>query len=295
MKRIEAAILRTLLYGDIFQFPMTPAEIHRYLIARQPVTLPDIQHTLTTSETLHTLLHCEDNYITLREHAHYIELRKEREAHSQALWDDALRYGRWLAWLPFVQMVALTGALCMRNPASDNDDLDYLLVTKPGRVWLARLLAIVLVRLVRLRGRELCPNYVVAADKLKQHRQDLYMAHEVVQMRPLYGQQLYQKMLQYNNWTRDFLPNACPMTLKDNRPGRSKKVFEWLLGGTPGDWLETWEFRRKQRKFASQTLQADPAARVTSDEVKGHFQDNGQPVMVRYRARLQAYGLTDDI
>ncbi len=291
MKRLEAAILRTLLYGDVFQFPMTPAEIHRYLIADTPASLPDIQQTLMTSEVLRPLLVCADDYIALREHAHYIDLRRKREVHSQTLWAEALRYGRWLSWLPFVQMVALTGSLCMRNPASENDDLDYLLVTTPGRVWLARLLAVVLVRLVRLRGRELCPNYVLAADKLEQTRHDLYMAHEVTQMRPLYGQGLYVQMLHRNAWTRDFLPNACPLPASDTPPGRLKRFTEWLLQGAPGDWLEAWEFRRKQRKLAAQNAQADPAARLSSGEVKGHFQDNGQPVLVRYRARLRDYGL----
>lgn len=293
MKRIEAAILRTLLYGDVFQFPMTPAEIHRYLIASTPVSLPEIKQTLATSAALRPLLTCADDYIALSEHAHYIDLRRERDTHSKALWVEARRYGQWLAWLPFVEMVALTGALCMRNPASENDDLDYLLVTRPGRVWLARLLAVVIVRLVRLRGRELCPNYVLASDQLEQSRRDLYIAHEVTQMQPLYGQRLYLQMLEHNGWTRRFLPNACPLPASDTAPGRLKRLAEWLLGGAPGDWLEAWEFRRKQRKFATRTPQADAAARLNSGEVKGHFQDNGQPVMVQYRQRLQKYGLVD--
>ena len=39
MTRIEEAILRTVIYADIFNFPLTRAELHHYLIADTPVSL----------------------------------------------------------------------------------------------------------------------------------------------------------------------------------------------------------------------------------------------------------------
>ena len=116
-----------------------------------------------------------------------IPLRVERDQASLLLWPPALSYGAWLARLPFVRMVALTGALAMRNASADDDDLDYVLVTAPGRVWLARAFAIVLVRLAKRRGVVVCPNYVLAESALAQDKHDLFMAHEVAQMVPIYG------------------------------------------------------------------------------------------------------------
>ncbi|MFN8450301.1 MAG: hypothetical protein U0521_17370 [Anaerolineae bacterium] len=41
------------------------------------------------------------------------------------------------ARLPPVRMVALTGALVVRNASDNDDDLDYVLVTRRG-AWIAR-------------------------------------------------------------------------------------------------------------------------------------------------------------
>lgn len=293
MNHTDAAILRTLLYADVFQFPMTPAEIHRYLIASQPITLRDIHTALGESTTLRPLLHHADGYVALAEHADYIAVRLQREGITRRLWEEALHYGRWLSWIPFVRMVALTGALAVRNPAGDDDDLDYLLVTQPGRVWLARLFAVMLVRLVRLRGRELCPNYVLASDQLCQEQRDLYIAHEVAQMLPLYGQPIYEKMMQVNGWSSAYLPNALPFQVEASPPQRIKRWIERLLSGRVGTWLEHWEQRRKSRKFLPQVEKRQSAAQVDESHVKGHFQDNGVPILEQYAARLRAYGLDE--
>jgi len=77
------------------------------------------------------------------------ELRKRRAEVAARLWPEAIRCGRSVGRVPFV-MVAVTGALAMDN-VDEGADLDYLIVTEPGRVWLCRLLIVQLVRLHRLR------------------------------------------------------------------------------------------------------------------------------------------------
>ena len=42
---LDTAIVRTLIYGDVFRFPMTAAEIHRYLIDYE-ATLETVQEAL---------------------------------------------------------------------------------------------------------------------------------------------------------------------------------------------------------------------------------------------------------
>jgi hypothetical protein len=65
-------------------------------------------------------------------------------------------------------------------------DLDFLVVTLPGRLWLCRGMAMLLVRLARRLGDELCPNYFITTQALAFPSQDLYSAHELVQMAPLF-------------------------------------------------------------------------------------------------------------
>ncbi len=49
---LEQAILRTVIYADIFSFPLNRRELHHYLIAERPYHLCEIEHVLETSEFL---------------------------------------------------------------------------------------------------------------------------------------------------------------------------------------------------------------------------------------------------
>jgi hypothetical protein len=292
MTDLERAILRTILYADVFRFALTLAELHFYLIHAETVTLAEIERTLQQSPVLQEHLCLAEGYITLATTPDYIALRQQREQLAEALLPPAQQYGAWLAQLPFVRMVALTGALAVRNPAHVHDDFDYLLVTTRGRVWLARACSIVLVRLAHLRGIALCPNYILAEDQLVQHRQDLYIAHEVAQMQPLYGAPLYQQLRQLNRWTSAYLPNAQPpLNAVPQHQHWFKRALEWLFSGKIGDWLENWEYQRKQARFLPQVGQTGADARIDAHNVKGHFEDHGYPILRHYQERLQRYGL----
>ncbi|MDX1994478.1 MAG: hypothetical protein SF029_19000 [bacterium] len=298
MDSVESAILRTVLYADVFDFPLTIHEIHHFLIAAEPLPISQIEHTLAQSACLRQLLVEQQGYIVCSGRETIISRRLEREEAARHLWPQALLYGRWLARLPFVRMVALTGALAMRN-AHQGDDFDYMLVTSPGRVWLARLFAVVIVRLVKLRGGVICPNYVVAEDALEQRRRDLFIAHEIVQMVPLYGLDLYHQLRCLNLWADRHLPNASAAFYQESEQALGwgwrgfKQAAEVVLSGRVGDMMEHWEHRRKLRRFRSDLHTPYSDARLDHTQVKGHFNDHGHYVMKHYESRLQHYGLSE--
>ncbi len=297
----DDAILRTLLYADVFDYPLTPAEIHHYLIA-SPAAAPAppevIEAALCSSAWLTTRVTRVNGYVTLRDREAIGAVRDERRRHSADLWAHARRWGYWLGCLPFVRLVAVTGALAVDN-SPPGDDIDFLLVTAPGRVWLARALAVVLVRLARLRGVGLCPNYVLAHSALAQAQRNLYAAHDLQQMVPLVGLGVYREMQAANAWSREYLPHAHgPLRAEPEQPPRGwgarwQRWGERLLGGRLGDRVEAWERARKQRKFASAARQPHAAAELDGEHVKGHFEDNGRPILREFQARLERYGGAD--
>jgi len=301
LNTIEEAILRTVLYADVFDFPMTRPEIVHFLIAETPLQAAHIEQTLDTSYALRSVLCEQHDYVCCAGREHLIDVRRERERVSAQLWDSAIRYGTWLAYLPFVRMVALTGALAMRNASAHDDDLDYVLVTTPGRVWIARAFAVLLVRVAKLRGSVICPNYVLAETALSQEREDLYMAHEITQMVPIFGSELYDRMLTINDWVKEHLPNAQNAFYDGRRNaehlravgGSVKKLCEWVLGGWIGDWLENWERQRKLRRFSQAMKTPHSAAVLDETKVKGHFEDHGHPVLRKYYERLRRYNLDE--
>lgn len=292
---LAEAILRTLLYADVFEYALTPAEIHRFLIGA--AAAPEaVAHTLADCAWLAERVERRAGYITVRGRGPLAAVRAERARHSARLWPAARRWAARLSGLPFVRLVAVTGALAVDN-ATAGDDIDYLIVTEPGRVWLARALVVAGVRLARLGGVRLCPNYVLARSALAQSQRDLYIAHDLYQMVPLAGHALYAEMQALNAWARAYLPQAASggRAEADQRPRGGPRALqqlgEWLLGGRLGDALEAWERARKLRKFGPAAHQPGSAARLDAERVKGHFEDHGSRVLAQYHHRLAQFGL----
>jgi hypothetical protein len=282
------AILKTIAYADIFDYPVTLPEIHRYLIDTE-ASLSEVEATLHSlvAET-HTLWICEP-YYGLAGHEHTFAIRQQRSQHAQSLWHVAARYGQWISRLPFVRMVAVTGSLAVDN-VPKTGDIDYLVVTAPNRLWLARLLIIGLVRVAKTRGVTLCPNYLISENALHFDQQNLYTAREIVQMIPLSHLDTYQQLREVNRWADDYFPNAetAPANaIAEDRQSFSRRgwqLLEWVLSTPVGAWIDDWEMRRKMRKLQAGDNLAE--AQFSKDWCKGHFEGHQQRILNAYRTRL---------
>ncbi|HSD85848.1 MAG TPA: hypothetical protein VLG46_18435 [Anaerolineae bacterium] len=290
---LENAILRTLLYSDLFDYPLTPEEIAHYLNGVSS-TADEVRVCLARTPGLADRVIEIEGYFTLRGREALVARRLERAASSARLWRRARRFVRVLRLLPFVRMIAITGALAMNNCVA-GDDIDVLIVTAPNRVWLTRVFAVALVYVGKFCGDTLCPNYVISEHALTLERRTLFVAHEFAQMVPMYGPCVYERMCTANRWIQTLLPNAMfPLRREPEQPlgliGRAiKRSLEKLLAGRLGDALEAWEMRRKIRKFRQQLGRPDGAAILDHDHVKGHFDDYGGPVMRLYAERLAQF------
>jgi hypothetical protein len=286
---LERAILLTVAYADIFDYPLTAAEIHRYLVgaAASPAV---IQAALDGGRLVPHALSYHDGYMMLPGRETIAATRRRRAAVAARLWPLALRYGQVIAKLPFVRMVAVTGALAMDNVENDAD-IDFLIVTEPGRLWLCRALVIGLVRLAARRGDSLCPNYFLSEQALVLNEHTLYTAHELVQMVPIAGLPTYQRLRTLNTWADGFLPNAGgpPRQLAaGTAPDRqTRRLLEAALRTPAGGWVERWEMNRKVQKFSRHRTGAAETA-FCADWCKGHFDGQGGRTLAAFTDRLRA-------
>jgi hypothetical protein len=171
-----------------------------------------------------------------------------------------------------VRMIAVTGSLAVDN-AEAGDDVDYLIVTAPGRLWLTRTLVMAVVRFAALRGVTLCPNYIISETALGLPERDVYTARELVQMAPVAGLDTYDRMLAANDWYAAFLPNAAPRARSGpSNDGRTRPsgLAERLLKGRLVDRVEAWLMRRKARELRVQAG-ANPETRFDESMCKGHM------------------------
>lgn len=287
---LHEAVRRTVLYSSVFDYPLTRAEIHRFLLApggsRRAVD-EAVDHALRLSPALES----DGEFLYPRGQAGSVATRRRRGLHAPRLWKRARFYALLIWALPYVRMVAITGALAMDNVEPD-DDIDLLIVTQPGRLWTARGLILLVGRFARLRGDTLCPNYIISTRALRLEQHDLYTAHELAQMIPLHGRAVAAQFWEVNAWCRAFLPNAELRTQED-APDRLpallralKACGQTLLAGPPGAWLERWEGSRKMARLARETPAGVRETRYTADVCKGHADGHGRRVLQGWEERL---------
>jgi hypothetical protein len=285
---LEWAILETVAYADIFDYPLTPSEIQRYLIGVH-ASPEDISSILECKHLNGNYLSQTDGYYSLAGREFVVEHRRQRARAASALWPVARYYGQLIGSLPFVRMVAVTGSLAADN-TEPGSDIDYLIVTAPQRLWLCRLLVIALVKWAARRGYTLCPNYFVSENALAIQERNLFSARELAQMVPVAGLETYHLMRRANRWTDDYLPNAAqhpPDQIVPSGESRSinKRLTERVLRTRLGTYIDAWEMRRKIRKLTGEHPTHSEAA-FSADWCKGHFDGHMQRILDAYNDRV---------
>ncbi len=285
--RRAEAVGATVVYADLFDFALDDAEVHRNLIG-EPTSGAETAEAIAAALE-RALVTRTDGYLTLPGRGYLSAVRRRRAQTAADLWPLARRFGGLLAALPFVRMVGVTGSLAAGNP-DDRADLDYLIVSQPGRLWLVRAGAILIVRAAAAVGARLCPNYIVSTRALALAHHDLYTAHELLQLVPLAGPTVYRRLRALNTWADQMLPNRSrgdalpPPASFAVRLGRG--VGERLLGGKLGDYLDGWEYRRKAPRLAEAG-----SAEFSPDVCEGHYGAHRERVLARFVERCRASGI----
>jgi hypothetical protein len=282
------AVCATVAYADVFDCALTASDVRAGLVYVAG-TVEDAREATGQAVQARRLVSLGE-YITLPNRSELALLRRQREKRAAALWSNAWRYGQILSALPFIRMVGVTGSLAANNPVADAD-IDFMLVSAPGRLWLARAGAVAIVRLASARGATICPNYLITTRALNLAERDLYTAHELCQLVPISGFNTYRELRARNQWVASFLPNrAGERRLFAPEPGIAQitqSLGEAVLSGRVGSWLDEWEGRRKIARFR----RVGPAATFDQDVCEGHFRRHRDAVLRAFAERSARIGV----
>ncbi|MBI2315203.1 hypothetical protein HYU93_04080 [Candidatus Daviesbacteria bacterium] len=212
---MEKAILKTLIYADIFDYPLTVFEIHKWLIGKK-ATLRQVEKTLYKLSR-ESRVKSQGEYYYLPRRSKLVSKRLRCGQQSLIYFRKAKMLSQILKLIPWVKLVGISGGLAL-NSASKKDDIDLFIIISKNRLWVSRLFIIGLFSLIGQRrkkgdqGRKIagkfCINILLEEDKLEQQNKDIFIAHELLQMKPLWFRGgIYSKYLLDNEWVFKSLPN----------------------------------------------------------------------------------------
>ena len=293
---LSAAILRALLYADLFDFPMRAAEIHRQLLL-EPATLAAVHSKLENDPWLRRHIEFSGDLVHLQGRSELCTNRHQQEKGTDALIQQHITVLRLLTWMPYVRMVAFSGGTSRKNSIQD-DDIDLFIVAEEGRAWTVYALMVALARALGCRD-VLCANYLVDRVHVTvPDGGDLFTGHELMALRPLIGEEMLQHMAQRNRWVEGLMPNA---TVRGREELWQVLPVEPLLrrGFELGLWPHWWLLERCSRVLFGRRIRRKSEDFDNGDVLlrpgilKLHTTDNRGLIVTRYRDALAQFGLLE--
>ncbi len=237
---LTAKILAAIAYTIQFDFPLTEEEIWLRLLNIDHKGNPDIkgQQDLFTKEKIAKILqNLVDHNVLCREGDYFFPtnihvdlgvLRRARWSSAQDVRQQIPELIQLIKKNKLIRAVAVTGSVAMNN-AREKDDLDLLIVTQPGSLWLVRawLLWQRWIKHKRNGKNNWCLNVWLEKNclTLKRYKQDFYMAYEVVQAEWIYDlDQVAEQWLAANNWAQDYLPHYDFSCSIEKNCNKEKKI-----------------------------------------------------------------------
>ncbi|OGD86279.1 hypothetical protein A2Z23_02560 [Candidatus Curtissbacteria bacterium RBG_16_39_7] len=211
---LEKNVLAALSYSDIFDYPLTQTQIHKFLVGKK-ASRKDVEENLKKLSAEKKIDQNREFYF-LPKREKITETRIERELISQDKLKIAKKTARILKLIPSVKFVGISGALACKNSQKE-DDIDFFIITKAGQVWTTRLLCTLILDILRKRRKrqdkkikdKICLNLFLDESDLALGPKDLFLAREITQLKPLYDKNsCYQRFLFQNVWIKKFLPNT---------------------------------------------------------------------------------------
>lgn len=282
----ERAILRTVTYAALFQFPLALPQLHRRLMGVS-LDLASLRRLLDRP-FLRARLEVTEGLVHPRGREEWLGLRRQRGERTRHLLGSHERLLRALSRVPFVRLVALSGA-CAHGNATD-DDVDVFLMVRRGRAWAVTAVIMLASKLLGVR-RTLCVNYVLdqAAASLPEH--DLVTASEIVGMKPLAGREAYREFVAANPWVREYFPNFYAAHVEESAEVPAVSAPRWVetlldLGFAP--LLEALS-RRVLAAWLRRGGEA-PGVVLSERRLKLHLRDHRPVVADAFAAALREAG-----
>lgn len=276
---LDSALVQTLLYFDIFKYPLSADELLRTC----GVKLPDPEIGRKSLQNLEQkgYINREGEFYFVGEGEGYVERRLRGNELAEKRMVKARKVSRFIGSFPYVKAVMLSGSLSKNYMESDSD-LDFFIVTRPGRLWVARTMLILYKKIILLNShRNFCVNYFVDTDHLDIEDRNIFTATEVVYLLPTYNRKAYDRFRERNAWADEVFPNFGNRNTDQchvERRSFKARVIESLLNGSIGDRLDAWcmrqTFSRWQKKFPHlDTTRFEISLRTRKYVSKHHPQD----------------------
>jgi len=307
MSNLNIAILKTIAFFDVFNYPLTATEIWKWLYRpNKSYSLVEVKEALESSQFLHGKLSVVEGFYCLRDRENICNLRKKNNNLAERKFRKARRLVRLFRFIPYVRMVAICNSLAYSN-ARDESDIDFFIISKHGKIWLARFFTVLIVKILRAQPQPddhkdtFCLSFFIDEENLDiqniKLKNDIYYTYWLQQLLPIYDpDNLYTKFVKVNKQSLEFLPNSYNNIFSKEIKNTQvtdfiSKIVEFF---TSPPLLNQWTddfYRQMQSRIIDKNLKSiiniDSRVVVNEQMLKFHANDRREEYYKAWKERIK--------
>lgn len=266
MYNTEKSIISALAYFNVFNYPLKEDEIFNFLCNHcEKFYFEKALCYLCRQKIVYKI----EEFYSLRNDSRLVERRKKGNNLAIEQLKTAEKISRFLYRFPFVKGVAVSGSLS-KNYADEKSDIDFFIITKANRLWLARTLMHLFKKFTFITGKQhwFCMNYYIDEQALEIKEKNIFTAVEVATVLPLQGEFIFRNFFKENRWAKEYFPQHLRWNdiVKDQKysiqsiriirkNGIGEKINEWLMNMTIKRWQKKTE--RRLRSYSGELMGLD--------------------------------------
>ena len=249
VERTESFVLKILAYFSIFEYPLFRDEIKRFLPPSAVVSF--LERALARLVAERSVFKIDELYL-LKDDKALVKKRREGNLRAKQLLPKAMKIGKFLSKFPYVRGIGISGSLS-KMYAHEKADLDFFIITKANRLWIARTFMHLFKKLTFLTGRQhyYCMNYYLDEKALKLKDQNIYTAIETITLIPVNGDGLHD-FFAANSWVSEWFADYHLM-ISNQQPHTKrswlKSVVEWMFNNKISDRLDNYLMKTTTRRW----------------------------------------------
>lgn len=291
---LKEAIVRAIVFFDLFDYPLSPYEIWQYL--DQKAGLLEIKDIL--NEGIRGV-ESQDGFYFLNSRSEVLLERQRRYHFSAEKFRLARRAVKLFKLVPFVEMIAVSNIIGSHN-LRNGSDIDLFIVASPRRLWLTRLFCAGLAKILGWRPTKdvkrnrICLSFYASAadlnlEGLKLSSEDLYFNYWLAGLVPVYDcNQVYARLIKENSWLKENLPNWQELKVNSDFKIKSQMRHVRIFSSLLDKWEKksmNWQLKIMPLALRS-LINVDTRVRANDKIIKLYLVDRRREFLDKFSGRL---------
>jgi len=305
-EKIAEAVVKTLAYFSLYQYPLTLAEIQSQLLTVEKTSSTETLKSLNFLIEKKVVGFSNGFYFLFGENI-FVKTRQKKYADFWQKIKKIRIYLRILSAIPFVKAIFVCNETSLQNSASDSD-LDLAIITKAKRLWLCRFFANFTMKILNARPKKnykknkICLSFWLDENFLNLKKitfaNDIRLAYWLKNFWPVYlsDEKILQKLKDENTWLNEFFGEINFKTQIEPfifYTGFLKIFFEKILNNKFGDFLtkilKIFQLKIMPKRLKRLAKIVNSGVLVSDQICKLHLNDDREIIAHRWLQKTQKF------